>query len=68
MELALNQMIRKSENILEKKEKIIELKLPALKEVFGYVFASREKNMAYTKHSAHTKTTTGGCPMGCLGG
>jgi predicted HTH domain antitoxin len=67
MELAIN-LFQETEDILSNEERIQEIELPALKEVFGYVCASRNKNMAYTKHSAHTKTSTKGCPMGCLGG
>jgi len=67
MELAIN-LFQETEDILSNEERIKEIELPALKEVFGYVYASRNKNMAYTKHSVHTKTSTKGCPMGCLGG
>jgi len=50
MELAIN-LFQETEDILSNEERIQEIELPALKEVFGYVYASRNKNMAYTKHS-----------------
>ena len=57
--------IMKDESILHKIEN------PAIKDAFETVLAinkSDEIHGAYTKHSAHTKTSTKGCVMGCLGG
>ena len=44
------------------------IRLPALKEVLQHVAATREGNNYYTKHSAHTKSSTKGCTLGCMGG
>lgn len=68
MENTLNQVLLKSESVISNVNDIKNIKLPALREVLEYVAASRSKNFAYTKHSAHTKTSTKGCAMGCLGG
>jgi len=68
MQNTLNQLILRSESVIGNTDEIKKVKLPALREVLGYVTASRSKDCAYTKHSAHTKTSTGGCVMGCIGG
>jgi hypothetical protein len=44
------------------------IRLPALKELLQHVSASMAGNNYYTKHSAHTKSSTKGCVMGCIGG
>jgi hypothetical protein len=64
----LTQVIQKSHCIIGDTEKVEQIKLPALREVLGYVTASKNSEFAYTKHSAHTKTSTKGCPLGCLAG
>lgn len=44
------------------------VKLPAVREVLEHVATAEKAGHAYTKHSAHTKTSTKGCVMGCIGG
>jgi len=47
----------------QKKESI---NLPALKEVFEHVLFAKNSKGYYTKHTAHTKSSTKGCVMGCI--
>jgi hypothetical protein len=57
--------------LFKDKTKINKIENLALKDAFESVNAinnADEINGAYTKHSAHTKTSTRGCVAGCLGG
>ncbi|MBI5326155.1 MAG: hypothetical protein HZB41_12940 [Ignavibacteriae bacterium] len=50
---------------------LLKMNYPALQDAFTSVIAINKSDEiigAYTKHSAHTKTNTRGCVMGCLGG
>ena len=64
----INQVVERAEVLMNTQEGINSIKLPALREVMEHVASTKENAHGYTKHSAHTKTSTKGCPMGCLGG
>ena len=64
----VDEIRRKTETIMAHLEQLDNIELPALREVLQHVASSTRENNYYTKHSAHTKTSTKGCVMGCLGG
>jgi hypothetical protein len=64
----ITELIKKSEEIITNREAISKIKLPALKEVIEHVASTKNSHGYYTKHSAHTKSSTKGCVMGCLAG
>lgn len=62
---------KKVKSILQDEKKLQKVSNLAVKDAFENVLAinkSDETLGAYTKHSAHTKTSTKGCVMGCIGG
>ena len=62
---------KKVKSVFQDEKKLQNISNPALKDTFETVLAinkSDELVGAYTKHSAHTKTSTRGCVMGCIGG
>ncbi len=62
---------KKIKDCLEDESKIQEIKSPAMRDAFQTVSSINKNDKiigAYTKHSAHTKTSTKGCVMGCIGG
>lgn len=62
---------KKVKSVFQDERKLQNVSNPALKDAFESVLAinkSDELVGAYTKHSAHTKTSTKGCVMGCIGG
>ncbi len=61
-------VVDKAEVIMGNPNAMKNIKLPALEEVLRHVAAAKDTNNSYTKFSAHTKSSTRGCPMGCLGG
>lgn len=64
----VREVVGKAEVIMGDPNAMRNIKLPALEEVLQHVAASKDTINAYTKHSAHTKSSTKGCAMGCLGG
>ena len=64
----INQVIEKAKAVLTDEAKLAEVRLPALREVLKHVATSDTREFAYKKHSDHSKTSTGGCVMGCIGG
>lgn len=64
----VNEILKKNEEIISNNKEIEKVKLPALKEVIEHVASTKDSNGYYTKHSAHTKSSTKGCVMGCIGG
>ncbi len=62
---------KKVKSVFQDERKLQNVSNPALKDAFESVLAinkSDELVGSYTKHSAHTKTSTKGCVMGCIGG
>lgn len=62
---------KKIKRVFEDEEILQKVENPAIKDAFETVLTinkSDEMIGAYTKHSAHTKTSTRGCVMGCIGG
>lgn len=62
---------KKIKRVFEDEKILQKVENPAIKDAFETVLAinkSDEMIGAYTKHSAHTKTSTRGCVMGCIGG
>ena len=64
----ISQVIEKAVDLMESTEGISNIKLPALREVMEHVVTTKQNAHGYSKHSDHSKTSTKGCPMGCLGG
>lgn len=64
----INQIIEKVDVLISSEDGINSIKLPAIREVMEPVASSRENQLGYAKHSDHTKSSTRGCVMGCLGG
>ena len=64
----IEEVLQMSEEIIVNQKKINNVKLPALKEVIEHVASTKNSDGYYTKHSAHTKSSTRGCPVGCLAG
>ena len=64
----VREVIEKAAAIMADPGQVEKIELPALKEVVQNVAATRDANNYYTKHSAHTKSSTKGCVMGCISG
>jgi len=64
----INQVMEKVEDLMETPEGISSIELPALREVMEHVVTTKQHAFGYSKHSDHSKTSTKGCPLGCLGG
>lgn len=64
----ISEVLEKCEEIIIDHEKIDNVNLPALKEVIEHVASTKNSDGYYTKHSAHTKSSTRGCIVGCLAG
>lgn len=64
----VKEVVERAEAIMNDSQQIEQIQLPALKEVLQNVAASKDANNYYTKHSAHVKSSTKGCVMGCIGG
>ena len=64
----MNQVLEKAEVLMNDSDKMGEIARPALREILEHVASTKTKGFAYKKHSDHSKTSTKGCVMGCVGG
>jgi hypothetical protein len=58
----------KVEYLKENPDELAGIRLPAVREVFQHVIQSMGDAHFYSKHSDHSKTSTKGCAIGCIGG
>lgn len=61
-------VLEKAEQVLSRPDGVDEIPLPAVRDVIRQVAEFENVHMGYKKHSNHTKTSTKGCVMGCIGG
>lgn len=63
-----NLVIEAAERLLRNPASVAAISRPAVREVFEHVATAAEAGFGYKKHGDHTKTSTKGCVMGCIGG
>lgn len=62
------EVLGRADVVMCSKVNIERIELPALRSVMEQVVKSREGVYGYSKYTDHSKSSTGGCAMGCLGG
>jgi hypothetical protein len=64
----LTQVLERADEVMSKPEEISKIELPALKEVMEQVAITKSGEFGHSKYTDHSKSSTKGCAMGCLGG
>ncbi len=64
----LTLVLEKANAAMSNREEVESIKFPALKEVMEEVIFTEGTAYDYTRHSDHSKSSTRGCVMGCVGG
>ncbi|MBI4679627.1 MAG: hypothetical protein HY753_00040 [Nitrospirae bacterium] len=65
----MTAVIERANEVMGSEGGINNIKLPALREVMQEVTSSKAGiYYGYRRHSDHSKTSTKGCVMGCVGG
>lgn len=62
------EVLERADVLMSSQTGISTIELPALREVMENVVLIKESKFGYSKHSDHSKSSTKGCAMGCLGG
>ena len=64
----IDQVLERASAVMNDTSRRQSINLPALNEVMDHVATTNAKELGYKKHADHTKSSTKGCAMGCLGG
>lgn len=63
----VTQVVDKVNALMDSEDGLMSIERPALKEVMEHIMVTKDI-IGYSKHSDHSKSSTGGCALGCLGG
>ncbi|HBY01740.1 MAG TPA: hypothetical protein DEG92_04230 [Rikenellaceae bacterium] len=64
----LTLVLEKANEVMGNRVEVENIKFPALREVMEEVIFTAGTVNDYTRHSDHSKSSTRGCVMGCVGG